>query len=74
MNPKVNFIDDVKLINCSDETRQHLLEKSKNHKFTILLSYTISSGILSKTMIKDLNKHIKDNQIDAFIIYMNTSP
>ncbi|MFP5471354.1 MAG: hypothetical protein ACLGGV_07135 [Bacteroidia bacterium] len=74
MNSNVSLFNDINLINCSGKLKQNIIEKSKNHQFTILLSYTISSGILSKTMIKDINKHIKDNSIDAFIIYMNTSP
>jgi hypothetical protein len=74
MSSEVNFEDDIKLLKCDSNVRENLIEKSKTHTFTILLSYTISSGIISKTMIKDLNKHIKDNNIDAFIIYMNTSP
>lgn len=74
LNKAVNFNYDINYINASETTKKQLLEKSKQHEFTILLTYTMSSGIISRRMIKDLNEHIKKNNVDVFVIYLNTSP
>lgn len=71
MNDEMRVTSHLNLISKTADEKRILLEKIDKHEFTVFIHYVKYNGALIKKIIKDYNKHITKNNIDAFTIYMN---
>lgn len=71
MNKKMSLEQHLNLLDLTPIEREEISKETKQHEFTVFVHYVEYNGLLIKRIIKDYNKHIRKNNVDAFTIYMN---
>ena len=71
MNKEMSLDQHLNLLDLTSIEREEILKKTKQHEFTVFVHYVKYNGLMIKRTIKDYNKHIRKNNVDAFTIYMN---
>lgn len=71
MNNNMKLDKHLNLLSISNTEKELISQEIKKHDFTVFIHYVKYNGSLITKIIKDYNFHIKENNIDAFTIYMN---
>lgn len=72
-NKKINILNDIRLIEANIETKQSIIETSKNKQYTFFIFYANWLGLYTNQVLKKMNIYQQKYSDDIQVVYINTS-